>query len=61
MRDTERSDGADWDRPNESPTETAGAEPDVSAARKRARRLPRGTAFSGALRTLPLTRRGAGP
>ena len=30
MRDTERSDGADWDWPNAPPAEPAGSDPDVS-------------------------------
>ena len=38
MQGSERSDEADWDWPNESPTEAAGSEPDVSAERRSRRR-----------------------
>ena len=38
MQDSERSDGADWDWPNESPGEPAGSDPDVSAERQPQRR-----------------------
>ena len=38
MQDSERSDGADGDWPNESSTEAAGSEPDVSAERQAQRR-----------------------
>ena len=38
MQDSERSDEADWDWPNESRTEAAGSEPDVSAERRSRRR-----------------------
>ena len=38
MQDTERSDGADWDWPNESPTEAAGPQRNVSAERQPQRR-----------------------
>ena len=38
MQDSERSDGADWDWPNESRCEPAGSDPDVSAERQAQRR-----------------------
>ena len=38
MQDSERSDGADWDWPNEAPGESAGSDPDVSAERQPQRR-----------------------
>ena len=38
MQESERSDGADWDWPNESPGEPAGSDPDVSAGRQPQRR-----------------------
>ena len=38
MQDSERSDGADWDWPNESPGEPAGSDPDVSAEHRPRRR-----------------------
>ena len=38
MQDSERSDGADWDWPNESPGESAGSDPDVSAEPRPRRR-----------------------
>ena len=38
MQDSERSDGADWDWPNEAPGESAGSDPEVSAERQPQRR-----------------------
>ena len=38
MQDSERSDGADWDWPNESPGEPAGSDPDVSGPERQPQR-----------------------